>query len=408
MKLSHNEINKAIILHLSGVSYASIARTFGCSSDTVRYHIKKNQGRLDMFTMLDDGKMALRNPSVKLEIENDLITFDIIETGDPKDGIIYCESAYKYTGNSPLGAKEAAETEAWAFCDGDIGALKTLIVGKVIKRETRYGAEYSGEPGSGFVYTIELKPADVPPALNGIAEKKEAPVPIWNASNRFISITVGRKTYNADSSHSNFKQALNALIESDFDTAIGLINPEQGIIQYTHGNIEVKDYELYYKGLHLKNGLTSRIVDSMYSGVSYDRYANFLEKLMENPSNKAINRLFDFLEANDIEITDEGNFIAWKKIRSNYRDIRTNTFDNSPGTTVSMARNMVDEDDEQTCSHGLHVCSKSYLAYFGGSSDVRIVRVLVDPKNVVSIPLDYGNAKMRTCEYTVLDEVYDY
>ena len=111
-----------------------------------------------------------------------------------------------------------------------------------------------------------------------------------------------------------------------------------------------------------------------------------------------------FLVANDIEITDDGHFIAWKVVTKDYKDCRTGRFDNSPGVVVKMERNQVDEDDERTCSAGLHVCSKSYISYFQGGSD-RIVSVKVHPRDVVSIPVDYGDAKMRTCEYLVLEDV---
>jgi hypothetical protein len=87
-------------------------------------------------------------------------------------------------------------------------------------------------------------------------------------------------------------------------------------------------------------------------------------------------------------------------------DCASNTFDNSPGKTVTMPRNQVDEDDQRTCSAGLHVCSKSYIGHFGSGSD-RIVSVKVHPRDVVSIPVDYNDAKMRTCGYVVLEDVTD-
>jgi hypothetical protein len=112
------------------------------------------------------------------------------------------------------------------------------------------------------------------------------------------------------------------------------------------------------------------------------------------------------VNANDIDITDDGHFIGWKVVRSTYMDCASNTFDNSPGKTVTMPRNQVDEDDQRTCSAGLHVCSKSYIGHFGSGSD-RIVSVKVHPRDVVSIPVDYNDAKMRTCGYVVLEDVTD-
>ncbi|UQJ95396.1 rIIB protein [Klebsiella phage CPRSB] len=91
-------------------------------------------------------------------------------------------------------------------------------------------------------------------------------------------------------------------------------------------------------------------------------------------------------------------------MRDNYKDLATGKFDNSPGVTVSMPRNMVDEDKTRTCSTGLHVAAKSYLPHYGGGVG-RVIQVKVDPADVVAIPVDYNNAKMRVCRYKVMIDV---
>lgn len=234
----------------------------------------------------------------------------------------------------------------------------------------------------------------------------KAPEPIWNASSKFISITIGRNVYNADKDHPAFKDALNLLVAGDVMGAVDLINVEQAVTRFVDGDIRIEDGQLFFKDIELKTGLTDRIISLMYEGKDFKFLLPFLHNLLENPSRKAVYRLFDFLEANDIEITKEGYFIAWKKVRSNFHDVYTGTMDNSPGKEVRVERNQVDEDDEVTCSHGLHVCSKSYLGHFGsyGRGD-KVVSVLVHPKDVVSIPVDYNNAKMRTAGYKVIEEV---
>lgn len=237
--------------------------------------------------------------------------------------------------------------------------------------------------------------------------KVKAPSPRefqWAASSKFISITEGRTTYNADPSHPGFKSALMKLAEGKIEEAIDHINIERGIAKFVKGNVRIEDGALYYKDIELKSGLTERIISAMENGEDFERYLPFLENLMLNPSRKAVYRLFDFLNANDIEITDDGHFIGWKVVRSNYFDCASGKFDNSPGKEVTMPRNQVDEDDERTCSTGLHVCSKSYIRHFGSGSD-RIVSVKVHPRDVVSIPVDYNDAKMRTCGYKVLEDV---
>ncbi len=46
----------------------------------------------------------------------------------------------------------------------------------------------------------------------------------------------------------------------------------------------------------------------------------------------------------------------------------------------------------------LHVGSMAYVKDFGYGNSV-ILEVLVSPRNVVAVPEDYNNTKMRVCEY---------
>ena len=71
-------------------------------------------------------------------------------------------------------------------------------------------------------------------------------------------------------------------------------------------------------------------------------------------------------------------------------------------STVEMERNKVDDDKNNTCSTGLHFCGMSYLNHFGGA---RTVIVKINPRDVVSIPTDYDDAKGRACRYEVIGEL---
>ena len=127
-----------------------------------------------------------------------------------------------------------------------------------------------------------------------------------------------------------------------------------------------------------------------------------MENLMSNPSHRSVQELYGFLEKGELPITPDGHFLAYKKVRGDYTDCHTGKMDNSVGKVLEMERNAVDDDKDRTCSSGLHFCSKSYLANFGGE---RTVIVKINPRDVVSIPSDYNNAKGRTCRYEVIGEL---
>jgi hypothetical protein len=83
--------------------------------------------------------------------------------------------------------------------------------------------------------------------------------------------------------------------------------------------------------------------------------------------------------------------------------------DNSPGKIVEMERNAVDDNMHNTCSTGLHFCSKEYLPHFGnrdsGKKADRVVILKINPRDVVSIPADYNATKGRACRYEVIGEL---
>ncbi|QMV33910.1 protector from prophage-induced early lysis [Escherichia phage DK-13] len=228
---------------------------------------------------------------------------------------------------------------------------------------------------------------------------------VWNASSKFVSITEGRTVWNATKDHKHFDDIIQALKESRFDDAIEFISIKAAVQKYVKGDVRIEGGSLFYQGIELRSGLVTRIIDSMQNGEDFEFYLPFLENLLENPSEKAVQRLFDFLVANDIEITEDGHFITWKMVRATYKDCHSNTFDNSPGQYVKMPRSRVNDNDEQTCSTGLHVCSKGYIGSGFGHGDGRIVSCKVHPRDVVSIPVDYNDSKMRVCGYLVLDDV---
>jgi hypothetical protein len=69
-----------------------------------------------------------------------------------------------------------------------------------------------------------------------------------------------------------------------------------------------------------------------------------------------------------------------------------------------MPRNLVDDRDYETCSHGLHVCALSYVSSFIDSGD-RIVTVAIAPEDFVAVPKDYNFAKARVSRYEVMEDI---
>ena len=216
----------------------------------------------------------------------------------------------------------------------------------------------------------------------------------------------------------NYQRALDAYNKGEYEEAFLAISYKHRIEKMCVGKVTVcpeQNSLIYDDGtsrFEFVSSLTKRIVQKLEKNESVDGLMKFANLLADNPSPRAVTELFDFLVASDIEITDEGMVRCYKKIRKNYTDVHTGTFDNSVGKTVSMPRHMVDDDSKQTCSRGLHVCSRAYLKHFGGE---RVVSVDVSPADFVSIPEDYYSiddqgevkAKARVSRYVVVADITD-
>lgn len=185
-----------------------------------------------------------------------------------------------------------------------------------------------------------------------------------------------------------------------------LFNKAEGIKQFCNGEVEVKNNSVYYKGRVIDNVLTRKILQFIDEKLPYKPLIKFLERLMKNPSRRSVEQLYPFMEHEKLQISSDGKLIAYKGVRSDYYDIHSGTVYNGAGTTPPpFDRNEVDDDPARGCSYGYHVGSYEYASTWCGTVG-HVMRVLVDPESVVSVPHGYNHAKVRCTEYTVLEEVF--
>ena len=178
---------------------------------------------------------------------------------------------------------------------------------------------------------------------------------------------------------------------------------KESIETFAKGHVKIENGELYYQGEVLHNGIVTRIMSMMNEGFDAAPLITFLENLMQNPSKAAVEELYEFLEQNSLPITEDGHFLAYKKVRDDYLDFYTGKVSHKIGDKPEMPRNRVDDNRHRTCSYGLHFCSMEYLpSYHGGAG--RVVIVKINPRDVVSIPTDYNYSKGRACTYEVVAE----
>lgn len=209
-----------------------------------------------------------------------------------------------------------------------------------------------------------------------------------------------------DSAYTDAKEHLKGT-DHDVDYLESLMDKPAFISKASSGRVTVSGNNVFFNGEVVHNSLTDKLLNMLGEGFDVQPWVNFMDNMMDNPSFNSRKCLYNFLEHFKAPITEDGCFIAFKRVRINYFDVHSNTMDNSPGKVVSMPRHEVDDNPNQTCSSGLHACADEYLKGFATGSNYRTVAVKINPKNVVAVPVDYQFSKLRVCEYLVLGDVDD-
>lgn len=380
--MKYNLPSQQIAVKALSFTQRQLAEHYGCSVDTIQNRLKSvNFSAQKAFFNITKNEAELNDKQNALVV-NDFVCKSITETGNIDDGVLVVNSIMK--------TEELINAD---FPEQAIGCVKDFKVGKIVLlKNTDYSAPVDGHWNFIPVEILERAPKEY----------------IYSITDVFINLSDGENHWTTMNNNKNFNKIREYILSGDYDKAVSLLDIKSSIQNSsagTTGEVQIIDDKLYYKGEELNGTLVNKIVSKIQDGSNFDDLMLFLENLVKNPSRKTVIRLYDFLKANDIELTDDGHFYAWKRVRGDFKDIYSGEFDNSPGKIVQMPRSKVDADEERTCSNGLHVCSISYLDHYGTASSNKTIKVKVHPADVVSIPVDYDNAKMRVCRYEVLEEV---
>ena len=219
-----------------------------------------------------------------------------------------------------------------------------------------------------------------------------------------VSFLDTAKVYNIDATHPNWQVVLDKLDVEDYEGLEELLSVKKAVEVYASASgVEVDDIGVKYNGNYIDNYATQKILEFMKAKLPVKSLLNFVSKVMANPSRRAVQELYKFLEHGQMPLTPSGNFLAYKSVNENYKDWFSGKFSNTVGSEHTMARNDVCDDPDLGCSYGFHVGTLGYATEFNRGSN-RLMIVEVDPSDVVSVPHDCQNQKLRTAKYKVVGE----
>ena len=215
-----------------------------------------------------------------------------------------------------------------------------------------------------------------------------------------LTVVVNGKAHTMDRTNPAFTQAVDCLKSEDADKLEQMFDTSKAVEDYIDGSIAVQDGVVRYQGHEVHNHVVERILDFMRGGLPYKPLVKFLDKLMANPSRRAVNELYSFLEHKAMPLTPDGNFLAYKGVKEDFTDWHSGKFSNDVGAVNEMPRNFVCDDASVGCSDGFHAGSLDYAESFGRGGNLMVVEI--NPADVVSVPNDSDCQKLRTCKYKVV------
>jgi hypothetical protein len=229
---------------------------------------------------------------------------------------------------------------------------------------------------------------------------------VWIKTNNKITVILPsgqpKTTVEGDA---NYEAVLSAIKNRDWDILPDLLDPKAAIYNFSDGVFEVINNVVHVEGKPVPDGLSKKIIGFAKEGLPYLPLLNFWNKLQANPSHRNVQGLFEFLDIKNYPITEDGDIIAYKGVRSDWTDRYTGTISNKIGETVRMPRNEVNDNPELECQKGFHVSDYTFALSYSGH-DGHMTMVSVNPEHIVSFPNAYHFTKLRVCEYTVLSEVF--
>jgi hypothetical protein len=215
--------------------------------------------------------------------------------------------------------------------------------------------------------------------------------------------------------HSNFNNLVAKVLENDESVVLDF-TPEKRVAERFEAlseRVSVRVGQVYLDGDAVNDALSEQILRFLDEDVEdWEPLVLFFEKVQQNPNEHSREQLFRWLARHKFTLTTEGDIVGYKGVSDDLKSLHdgpaivngvpmTGYIPNQPGSVIEMPRSEVNHDPSQGCSTGLHVANWAYASDWG----TKTLEVHVNPRDVVSVPTDSGDAKVRCCRYTVVQLV---
>ena len=133
-----------------------------------------------------------------------------------------------------------------------------------------------------------------------------------------VTVVIGNKPHTISKTHITYQKVVDAIKQGDWDTVKDIIEPKKVVLDFGQGRVSIKGETLYWDGEVFNGTIAVRMINMLQEGFTIEPLVKFMENLLENPSKRSVDELYGFLEKNNLPITPDGHFLAYKKIKDDY------------------------------------------------------------------------------------------
>ena len=190
-----------------------------------------------------------------------------------------------------------------------------------------------------------------------------------------------------------YQAAVGAIKSGDLDSLVNIIKPEAAIADLKDGFV-VRDGIVLYDERPLPTVLSDKMMSLIRSNITVSGPKNFWLKALRNPSSVSRDTLVEFVNKNNVTILPDGNFVLYKRVRTDMTSHHDKKTLHVIGVPLTMDRKDCTQDPRTECGRGLHAAPFSWVERHYGEG--AMLEVALDPEHVVSVPsADPG--KIRSC-----------
>jgi hypothetical protein len=226
--------------------------------------------------------------------------------------------------------------------------------------------------------------------------------------------------YTANQDHPNYGRILDILRWPNGENVVDLFDVAKTVARkftYLSERVAVNNGVITFDGDPIHSALTEHILRLLDADEEFVSVVNFWELLEQNPNEHARENLYRWLSASEFTLTEYGYIVAYKGVQAGIDDLGEPCYwsinsgtaivdgeevdgqvPNNVGSIVEMPRSSVEFDPAVGCSTGLHAGTEAYARGFARGA---VLTVEINPRDVVSVPTDSSDQKMRVCRYLV-------